>query len=422
MNLDKHVELDAAIVDAAQNIKVLSRLTWPAATMDTFLHDWQRGKPRLPRVEYPGSDDLNAPARALGQAAKTLESFDDPIADFLAQTALSYLSLCELLARVGTESMVDFSRVLYGFPGDRLSEGEVTNLEAARHFLEQSAQFYQASHLHEADYCVSALVIKEDLEARLADVFPADKISVVIDAHLASKAAAGSTRIRLRGDTCFSAYDLEQLLQHEAFVHSLTALNGRAQPSIKCLGLGAPRTTGAQEGLATFSELITGAIDIDRMQRIALRVIGIDMALGGADFIEVFRYFLEAGQPEKESFSSTMRIFRGAPLTGGSAFTKDVVYLHGLMEVHTFFRWALSKQRMELCQHFFAGRMTIEDAVTLAPMFESGQLVAPKYLPPWMTRTNGLVGYLAFSIFANRISIDALNEHHRFEQVEDISI
>ena len=105
-----------------------------------------------------------------------------------------------------------------------------------------------------------------------------------------------------------------------------------------------------------FSELITGAIDIDRMERIALRVIGIDMALGGADFIEVFRYFLEAGQPEKESFNSAMRVFRGAPVSGGSAFTKDVVYVHGLMEVHTFFRWALSKQRMELCQYFFAGR------------------------------------------------------------------
>jgi hypothetical protein len=81
MNLDKHVEIDAAIVQAAQNIKVLSRLTWPAETMEAFLHDWERGKPRLPRVEYPGSDDLNAPARALAQAAKTLESFDDPIAD-----------------------------------------------------------------------------------------------------------------------------------------------------------------------------------------------------------------------------------------------------------------------------------------------------------------------------------------------------
>ncbi|HKJ19025.1 MAG TPA: tyrosine/phenylalanine carboxypeptidase domain-containing protein, partial [Woeseiaceae bacterium] len=196
----------------------------------------------------------------------------------------------------------------------------------------------------------------------------------------------------------------------------------RAQPIIRSLGLGAPRTTGPQEGLATFAELVTGSIDIGRMQRIALRVVGIDRALSGANFIEVFEFFLDAGQSENESFSSAMRIFRGAPVTGGAAFTKDVVYLHGLMEVHTFFRWALQHQRLELCRYFFAGRMTIADACKLAPMFEDGILAGPRYLPTWMTRTNGLAGYLAFSIFANRISIEALDEHHSFERVQEISI
>ncbi len=420
MNLDRHAELDSAIVSAAKDIKVLSRLSWPTDTMASFLADWKRGQPRLPEVTYPGVEDLEEPCRMLEAAANALDPFDDPIADYLASTARSYLTLCELLAAAGSSAMVNASRSLYGLPGDRLSDGRVNNLEAARHFLEQSAQYYEATHLHEADYCVSAHVIKEDLEQRLAEVFPPDTVRVVIDPNLASKAAAGSTRIRLRGDTCFSSYDLEQLLQHEAFVHSLTALNGRNQPHIKSLGLGAPRTTGAQEGLATFSELITGAIDIDRMERIALRVVGIDMALNGADFIEVFRFFLESGQPENESFNSAMRIFRGAPVTGGAAFTKDVVYLHGLMEVHTFFRWALKNQRMELCRYLFAGRMTIADAMALSPVFESGQLIGPKYLPLWMTRTNGLAGYLAFSIFANRISIDAINEHHRFDRVEDL--
>ncbi len=421
MKLDRHAAIDGQIVAAASNIKVLSRLSWPAGTMTRFLADWRRGQPRLPEVEYQDAQDLDAPARALAKATDELEHFDDPLADYLRDTARSYLTLCDLLANVGRMSMVGYSRSLYGAPGDRLSEGRVNNLEAAQHFLEQSAQFYEATHLHEADYCIPAQVVKEDLESRLAEVFPQDTVRVTIDPELASKAAAGSTRIRLRGDTCFSAYDLDQLLQHEAFVHSLTALNGRAQPSIRCLGLGAPRTTGPQEGLATFSELITGAIDIDRIERIALRVVGIDMALNGADFIEVFRFFLEAGQPEKESFSSAMRIFRGAPLEGGAAFTKDVVYLHGLMEVHTFFRWALSKQRMELCRYFFAGRMTIGDAIALTPMFENGALAGPTYLPPWMTRTNGLAGYLAFSVFANRISVEALDEHHRFERVEDMS-
>jgi len=380
-------DIESVSIITAKDVKVLSRLSWPAETMEQFLAGWRRGNPSLPEVTYPGADDLAGAVQSLSESVRALEVFEDPIANYLRATAQSYLTLCELLANAGTPAMLDASRSLYGVPGDSLSDGQVNNLEAAQHFLEQSAQYYKATHLHEADYCVPAAVIREDLERRLADVFPPDTVQVIVDPNLASKAAAGATRIRLRSDTCFSGYDLEQLLQHEAFVHSLTALNGRAQPHFKSFGLGAPRTTGPQEGLATFSELITGAIDIDRMERIALRVVGIDMALNGADFIEVFRFFIETGQPEKESFSSTMRIFRGAPVDGGAAFTKDVVYLHGLMEVHTFFRWALLNQRMELCRHFFAGRMTIADTIALTPMVEAGYISGPTYLPPWMMRT-----------------------------------
>lgn len=421
MKIASYADIDAQVVNASKNIKVLSRLSWPAGVMTRFLDGWRRGNPALPEVEYDVGDDLVETIQVLSGIQKELQAYDDPIADYISKTAASYTTLCELLQSVGTNAITEFSRTLYGSPGDLLADGSVNNLDAARHFLEQGAQFYEAAHLREDAYCVPANVVKEELESRLTEVFPAGMISVEIDPNLASKAAAGADRIRLRDNTNFSAYDIDQLLQHEAFVHSLTAQNGRAQPHIQCLGLGAPRTTGPQEGLATFSEIISGAIDIDRMERIALRVVGIDMALGGADFIDVFRFFLEAGQLESESFSSTMRIFRGAPLTGGAAFTKDVVYLHGLMEVHTFFRWAMSNQKLELCKYFFAGRMTIADTIALSPLFDSGELAGPRYLPPWMTRTNGLAGYLAFSVFANKISIDALDEHHSFKRVEDIS-
>jgi hypothetical protein len=45
------------------------------------------------------------------------------------------------------------------------------------------------------------------------------------------------------------------------------------------------------------------------------------MALSGADVVQVFRYCLDAGQNEVESFSSTQRVFRGVPLTGRSEAT-----------------------------------------------------------------------------------------------------
>jgi uncharacterized protein (TIGR02421 family) len=238
-------------------------------------------------------------------------------------------------------------------------------------------------------------------------------IEVVLDPDLIAKAAAGATRIRLRAGAAFSDYDRHQLLQHEAFVHSLTALNGRQQPVLQSLALSSPRTTAAQEGLATFAEQITGSIDIERMKRVSLRIEAVAMAMEGADFLQVFRYFLAAGQDEVESFSSAQRVFRGVPVTGGTAFTKDTVYLRGLVGVHTFFRWALKQKKLHLCRQLFAGKMTLDDALHFEPLFrgaggEAPVLAPPRWLPRWVSRANGLAGMLAFSLFANRIRMDQL--------------
>jgi uncharacterized protein (TIGR02421 family) len=189
-------------------------------------------------------------------------------------------------------------------------------------------------------------------------------------------------------------------------VHSLTALNGREQPMLPSLALSSPRTTATQEGRATFAEQITGSIDIERMKRVSLRIEAVAMALSGADFVQVFRYFLDAGQNEVESFSSTQRVFRGVPLTGGSAFTKDTVYLRGLIGVHTFFRWALKHRKLRLCRLLFAGKMTLADVQRFEPLFDGGVILPPRWLPEWVSRANGLAGMLAFSLFANRIRLD----------------
>src|SRR5690606_8093634 len=227
---------------------------------------------------------------------------------------------------------------------------------------------------------------------------------------LIAKAAAGANRIRLRGGAAFSDYDRRQLFHHEALVHSLTALNGRAQPHLRSLGLASPRVTATQEGLATFAEQITGSIDIGRMKRISLRIEAIAMALDGADFLQVFGYFLAAGQDEEESFASAQRVFRGVPVGGGSAFTKDTVYLHGLVAVHTFFRRALQRDRLRLCRWLFAGKMTLEDVVRFEPLLGEGILAPPRWLPPWVERASGLAGMLAFSLFANRIRMDRISD------------
>ena len=144
------------------------------------------------------------------------------------------------------------------------------------------------------------------------------------------------------------------------------------------------------------------------MKRVSLRIEAVALAMEGADFIQVFKYFLDAGQSEVESFSSAQRVFRGVPLTGGAAFTKDTVYLRGLIGVHTFFRWALKHRKLRLCRMLFAGKMTLADVQRFEPLFDSGDLQEPRGLPEWEQRANGLAGMLAFTLIANRIRLEQI--------------
>ncbi|MDO5609811.1 MAG: flavohemoglobin expression-modulating QEGLA motif protein [Pseudomonadota bacterium] len=400
--------LDARMVKAAKSLRVLRLMSWPASVQTGFLRDWAAGQARLPVFAYP-RHDFSAERRELAAVADEA-GHDHPLADYLRESAESWQTAAAMLESLGSAEVTRHSIALYGQPDEPLPGHGPSTREAARHFIGIASDLDHQLLAPEETVPVSATALQLQLQSDLDAFFGSRVISVELDADLIAKAAAGATRIRLRSGASFSDYDRAQLLQHEAFVHSLTALNGRAQPALKSLELPSPRTTATQEGLATFAEQITGATDIQRMKRVSLRTEAVAMALEGADFIEVFRYFLAAGQNQAESFSSAQRVFRGVPTTGGAAFTKDAVYLRGLVSVHTFFRWALRQDRLRLCRLLFAGKLTLADVERFEPLFDAGVLAAPRWLPQWVARANGLAGMLAFSLFANRIRLDRIAE------------
>lgn len=400
----RHAVLDARLVEAVRGIRLLQTVSWPAHVQEEFLDGWRRGQAKLPLIEYPRLDF--AAVRSELDAIRLAADPDHPLGQYLQRTAESWATATRLLESLGSASVTDHSVQLYGRPGDVLPGGEATNLDAARHFIALADELDQDLHSDESDFHIPAATLRDELQAELDRFFVHHKVSVELDPELIAKAAAGPTRIRLRGGHAFSDYDRHQLLEHEAFVHSLTALNGREQPVLKSLARTSPRITATQEGLATFAELITGAIDIERMKRISLRILAIDMALRGADFMQVFRFFLDEGQTPSDSFASAQRIYRGVPLTGKAAFTKDSVYLTGLIGVHTFFRWTLKHRRIRLTRLLFAGKMTLQDVLAFELLFDDGTLAEPLYVPPWVQRAQGMAGMLAFSLFANRIRLD----------------
>jgi uncharacterized protein (TIGR02421 family) len=403
-----HAALDARMVKVARGIKLLSMASWPASLQEPFLEGWRRGNPELPKVEY-APRDFSASRRELDAIAGEADEAH-PLGRYIAASARNWSIAAELLDALGTPEVMAHSIRLFGRPDEPLPGNGPSTRDAARHFIGIAAELDHELLAPSETVQVSATALQLQLQTALDDFFDARVIRVELDPDLIAKAAAGATRIRLRTGAAFTDYDRDQLLQHEAFVHSLTALNGREQPVLRSMELPSPRTTATQEGLATFAEQITGATDIQRMKRVSLRIEAVAMAMEGADFIQVFKYFLDAGQSEVESFASAQRVFRGVPPTGGAAFTKDTVYLRGLIGVHTFFRWALREDRLRLGRLLFAGKMTVEDVQDLEPLFADGSLAAPRWLPHWVARANGLAGVLAFSLFANRIRLDRITE------------
>lgn len=395
--------LDARLVEAAKDVKVLSHLSWPASVCAEFLAAWHAGDPRLPRVE-PRRVRFSRNTGEL-EAIMAECDRDHPVGRFLYRTARSYATAAAMIEAGGTREFTARSLELYGGPRDPVGPGQVSNLEAAEQFLALTDDFRDAGYIAEQDFCVTPEAAAETLRGSLGPVFGERPIAVVIDPDMSAKAAAGPTRVRLRGATCFSEYDVAQLVEHEVFVHALTSINGREQPHLRALGLGAPRTTATQEGLATFAEMITNAIDLSRLRRLALRVKAVHLALEGADFLDVFRFFHTAGQEPEESFHSTARVFRGGDVGARVVFTKDTVYLRGLLGVHAFFLRAIQLGRPELIHHLFAGRMALGDALELDPFFRAGSLVPPRYEPRWVKNRATLAAFLIFSLLSRSLRL-----------------
>ncbi len=408
MNAKKIQKLDDALVHAAKKIKVLNSLAWPVGIEEKFLEGWRKGNAQLPEVKIEPPDVTNN-VKALDGIAQQCNQ-DDPVEKFLADTALSYANAGRMLTHVGTPEFTTYSTKIYGRPDTLYKLQGLTGVDGAKFFLDVTDKLIGNPHiqLQPTETDISAADFAGWLKSEVDEFFQHDAVEVLVDQKMSSKALAGATRIRVRGSAVFSQLDKDQLLYHEAFVHTATQLNGRKQTNLKSLGLGAPRTTRTQEGIAVLAELITNSIDLSRLRRVALRVIAVKMALDGADFIELFKFFLEAGQSEEESVKSAQRIFRGGAVKGGIVFTKDAVYLQGLIEVHTFLRVAIRDNKPNLVRNLFAGRLTMADALRLDPLFQQGWLIPPIYIPLWASDLRRLAAMMAYSAFITNIKLDKI--------------
>src|SRR5687768_9547096 len=100
--LERALRLDARLVDAARQVKVLSTLAWPEDQATRFLSAWRRRRPRLPdpREARPPLHEVVAEFDAIAAACDP----DDPLHRFLQRTARSYSMAARMLASAGTRA------------------------------------------------------------------------------------------------------------------------------------------------------------------------------------------------------------------------------------------------------------------------------------------------------------------------------
>ncbi len=401
---DRYRQMAKILHDVSRPMRVLAALNWPGELRAQFLAS--EGT-RLPEPRYKPIDPSHVLAgvaevrRLLGTG--TVDSWFEREASCIEATAM-------LLSTVGTPDFHTYSAKLYGVPTRQMLLDPATPLGLAQQVHESIAELSAIKLFAPATRDQTAAQVASELEVEVKRHFGAAAPAVEIVDELSANALATASRIKVRRDAMFTRRDAAQLLHHEAYIHVLTALNGKAQPDLPNLAIGHPGTTRTQEGLAVFAEFVSGTLELDRLRRLADRVIGVQMACDGATFIELYRWFLERSPTREQAYESTRRIFRGAPLTGGHPFTKDVGYIAGLLGVSVFVRAVFSADRADVLGLVFAGKLDLTAIPALAMLRSRGLCRPGKFLPPWAIDPGWLLSYLTLGRFEAQVDLTKVTD------------
>ena len=406
------------IVDAQRPIRVLQAIRWDNQVEQEFRKNKLREMPKVD-AEYYGREsmgfDPKQKATEFEEIAKEVDrelGETDAIGAILSRTALEYRDVVRMLAARGTPVFYAYSRKLYGSPKDKFPDGK-SSLRDLGHVLYEILTNIDDTLLSPLnERTIPAIDAAEELNKRFAAYFGDDSVRVEVDDQILSDAAAGSDYVKVRSGAMFSARDIDILEVHEGWVHVATSLNGQQQTVARWLSKGPPRTTTVQEGLAALLEIFTFRTYPRRARRLNDRVIAVDKAEDGANFIEVFEWFRTEGYEEEECFNNTRRIFRGGTLDGGAPFTKDACYCKGIVLNYSFIQSAIQHNRVDLIPYLFVGKVAHEDVPVLARRVNDGVVKPPKYLPPMFRDLNGLAIWMAYSTFFTRLGGEATSDYY----------
>ena len=387
--------------------KILASLAWKPEVASEF---FQKKASTLPKPTY--SIDRKMYLEVL-EALKTLSAKlkgEHPVLQWLSRTEQSFSNGVRLLLEIEKDSFFEVSTELYGNATSRLFNGSTSNLELSD-AIGGRMSVCSLNDIAESVVLKSSDEFASALEAKLRSRQPEIPVKAEVTDQIVAKVAAGMNRVRIRKDARFADIELASLWNHEIESHCLTAHNGARQEVADFLTAGGPRTTMTQEGLAVFYEIYGHTMSQGRFLTLCDRIQAVHLVTEGADFIELYRWYRDRCDNDLEAFYSAQRIFRGAKLTGRAPFTKDVVYLVGLLGIYNFLRIAVKNQNRLLVETLVCGRLSLEDVGTIAWLRTHGVIRPPYFIPDWLQNWEALLSFFSLTAVLGSLDLSGFQQY-----------
>jgi len=412
-------KLSDRLVEAQRPIRVLDAIKWDDEVERTFFAQGCRELPAVTPEYYLKRPLPFDPEEKLHELhgierdiRRQLGEFNAP-GQIMSRMCQEYREVVRLLKNRGTRAFAETSERLYGSASDSFHAGD-PNLADLGHMmsdildnLSHEAIFGKEEETLDGPQTVALLT--ERLSSYFGDP---EAVRVQLSDGIVADAAAGSDYLKIRNNAHFTPREVRLLEVHEGWVHLATTLNGQHQPVCTFLSKGPPSSTITQEGLAVIMEIMAFASHPARVRRLTNRIEGVALAEAGANFLEVYRYFLQEGYDAHESYQHTMRIFRGSLPENCGPFTKDLCYSKGFVLVYNYIRLAVSRGLVRRVPLLFCGKTTLADIKMIAQLVEEGLVVPPRFVPPQFADLHALSAWMCYANFLNRLSLKRIEEDY----------
>lgn len=415
---EKVRRLSQAIVEAQRPIRILDAIKWTPEVEQKFRKSKFRELPQVGPEFYatmPVGFDIKKKREELQEIIADINRTlgeKDQIGGLLKTISAQYIEVTQLLEARGTKAFGEYSKKLYGSPKDHMYDGKNTICDLGQVLYEILSGISDLSIGPDYPENIQASEVVKSLNERFQSYFPSGEVGAKLSDGIVADAAAGGDTVKIRDGALFSARDIDILEVHEGWVHVGTTQNGNLQHVARWLSKGPPRVSSTQEGLAVIMEIFTFRSYPKRAKQINDRILGIDKAEDGANFLELFDFYRSEGYTEEDCLTNAKRVFRGGLVEGGAPFTKDLSYCRGFIENYNFMRAAIRLGKPQLIPFLFTGKLHVDDVPLLYRKHQEGLIDAPHFLPPQFKDMNGLAVWMSFSSFLNLVDLKKIQEHY----------